>query len=98
MIPGIEPTVDFAFKRLYGREETADLLIDLLNCVLDPPADRRITAVEILNPYNPKEALDDKLSILDVKARDRLGRQFNIEMQMIAYGYYEKRILYYGAK
>jgi predicted transposase/invertase (TIGR01784 family) len=38
------------------------------------------------------------LSILDVKARDQSGRQFNVEMQMLTYRYYEKRILYYGCK
>jgi hypothetical protein len=49
-------------------------------------------------PFNPKETLDDKLSILDIKARDQSGRQFNVEMQMLTYRYYEKRILYYGCK
>jgi hypothetical protein len=44
------------------------------------------------------QALDDKLSILDIKARDQTGRQFNVEMQMLAFRYYEKRILYYWAK
>jgi predicted transposase/invertase (TIGR01784 family) len=39
-----------------------------------------------------------KLSILDIKARDETGRQFNVEMQMLAYASYEKRIVYYGAK
>ena len=52
-------------------------------------------AVEILNPFNDKEALDDKLSILDIKARDASGRQFNVEMQMAPYGDYPARVLYY---
>lgn len=52
----------------------------------------------MLNPFNPKEAFDDKLSILDIKARDQAGRQFNVEMQMLAFRYYEKRILYYWSK
>jgi predicted transposase/invertase (TIGR01784 family) len=51
-----------------------------------------------MNPFNPKEAFDDKLSILDVKARDESGRQFNIEMQMLGVAYYAKRILYYDTK
>ncbi len=57
-----------------------------------------IADLELLNPFNPKETLDDKLSILDVKARDQSGRQFNLEMQMLAYRYYDKRILYYWAR
>ena len=98
MVPGIDPTVDIVFKRLFGTEANADLLIDLLNGVLGFPPSRSITAVEILNPFNDKEALDDKLSILDIKARDAAGRQFNVEMQIEAYRAYPARVLYYLAK
>ena len=54
--------------------------------------------MELLNPFNPKEALDDKLSILDVKARDQNGRQFNVEMQMLAHPFFSQRIVYYHSK
>lgn len=37
---GIDPTVDFVFKRLFGTEENRDLLIHFLNSVLQYPADR----------------------------------------------------------
>jgi predicted transposase/invertase (TIGR01784 family) len=36
----------------------------------------------LLNPYNEREFLDDKLSIVDVKARDALGRLYQIEIQI----------------
>jgi predicted transposase/invertase (TIGR01784 family) len=98
MILGIDPKVDYAFKHLFGREATRPILIDVLDNVLSPASDHQIRDIELLNPFNPKEALDDKLSILDIKARDQAGRQFNVEMQMLAFRYYEKRILYYWAK
>jgi predicted transposase/invertase (TIGR01784 family) len=98
MILGVDPKVDYAFKHLYGRETTRPLLIHLTNSVLAPAAGHEISHLELLNPFNSKEALDDKLSILDIKARDQSGRQFNVEMQMLAFRYYEKRILYYWAK
>ena len=85
MVPGIDPKVDIVFKRLFGTEANADLLIDLLNAVLAFPPAGVVTAVEILNPFHDKEALDDKLSILDIKARDAAGRQFNVEMQVLPY-------------
>ncbi len=91
----IDPKIDYAFKHLLGREATRPILIDVIDSVLNPAPDRRIREIELLNPFHPKEALDDKLSILDVKARDQSGRQFNIEMQMLAFPHYEKRILYY---
>jgi predicted transposase/invertase (TIGR01784 family) len=98
MILGVTPTVDYAFKHLFGRDSTRPILINLLDSVLAPSPAHRIQDLELLNPFNPKEALDDKLSILDIKARDQSGRQFNIEMQMLAFRYYEKRILYYASR
>src|SRR5438132_13485031 len=98
MILGIDPKVDYAFKHLLGREATRPILIDVLDNVLNPAPGHHIQDIELLNPFNPKEAFDDKLSILDIKARDQGGRQFNVEMQMLALRYFEKRILYYCAK
>ena len=98
MIIGIDPTVDYAFKHLFGRDSTRPILIDVLDSVLAPPTGHEIRDLELLNPFNSKEAFDDKLSILDIKARDQTGRQFNVEMQMLAFRYYDKRILYYAAK
>jgi predicted transposase/invertase (TIGR01784 family) len=98
MILGVTPTVDYAFKHLFGRESTRPLLINVLDSVLEPAPEHRIRDLELLNPFNPKEDLDDKLSILDIKARDQSGRQFNVEMQMLAFRHYEKRILYYATK
>jgi predicted transposase/invertase (TIGR01784 family) len=98
MILGIDPKVDYAFKHLFGREATRPILIHVLDSVLKPASGQHIRDIELLNPFNPKEALDDKLSILDIKARDQTGRQFNVEMQMLAERYYEQRILYYWAK
>jgi predicted transposase/invertase (TIGR01784 family) len=93
MILAVDPKVDYAFKHLFGREATRPILVDVIDSVLDSVADQRLWDIELMNPFNPKETLDDKLSILDIKARDRGGRQFNIEMQMLAYRYYDKRIL-----
>src|SRR5271167_2128787 len=98
MILDIDPKVDYAFKHVFGREETSPILIDVIDSVLNPDPSHRIRDIELQNPFNPKENLDDKLSILDIKARDQAGRQFNVEMQMLAVPYYEKRILYYWAK
>src|SRR5256714_9602360 len=98
MILGINPTVDYAFKHLLGREATRPILMNVVDSVLQPAPGHHISDLELLNPFNSKETLDDKLSILDIKARDQSGRQFNIEMQMLAHRYYEKRVLYYGCK
>ncbi len=52
----------------------------------------------MLDPFNPKEIAADKLSILDIKARDQSGRLFNVEMQLLAIQSFPQRILYYGTR
>ena len=93
-----DPKVDYAFKHVFGREESEPALISLLDSVLQPPPGQNIASLELLNPFNEKEALDDKLSVLDIKARYQSGRQFNVEMQMLAYGAFRQRALYYWAR
>jgi predicted transposase/invertase (TIGR01784 family) len=95
MILGIDPKIDFAFKWVFGNPRNSALLIHFLNAVLDP--DVTVSSVEILNPFNEKSSNDDKLSILDVKARDQDGRLFNIEIQLLLPSAFTARVLYYWA-
>ena len=74
MILSIDPKVDYAFKHVFGREVTRPILINVLDSVLNPAP--MIEDLDLLNPFNPKEALDDKLSILDIKARRPDGTAF----------------------
>ena len=39
MIPGIDPKVDYAFKKLFAIQANVPLLLDLLNAVLKPVAE-----------------------------------------------------------
>lgn len=93
---GIRPTVDFVFKLLFGSLENTDLLIHLLNAVLKPESP--IEEVEILNPYNDKMFEDDKLSIVDVKARDSSGAWYVIEVQTTIPGELRNRLVFYTAE
>ena len=56
---GIKPTVDFAFKKIFGSPENVGALMGLLNAILELPAP--ITEVEILNPFSYQDFADDKL-------------------------------------
>lgn len=92
----LNPRVDFAFKKLFGTEENKEILMSFINAVVSE-ADR-VADVTLLNPYNHKEHCTDKLSILDIKATDEHGRQYNIEMQITDQVYYNQRALYYWSK
>jgi predicted transposase/invertase (TIGR01784 family) len=92
-----DPKVDYAFKHVFGREQSKPALKSLLNAVLQPAAGEGITSLELLNPFNEKASEGAKLSIVDIKARDERGRQFFIEMQMLATDDFRQRALYYWA-
>jgi predicted transposase/invertase (TIGR01784 family) len=90
----IDPKVDCVFKSILGNESNRNLLVHFLNATLATELVSPITGVEILNPYNEKEHLDDKLSIVDVKAKDERGRVYQIEIQLDYFGYLPARMLY----
>ena len=92
----INPRVDIAFKKIFGVEENKDLLISLINSIVDK--EDKISEVTLLNPYNPKNFRNDKLSILDIKAKSETGKRYNIEIQITDDADYDKRALYYWAK
>ena len=92
----ISPRVDLAFKKIFGVEENKDLLISLINSIVGQ--DDQVSDITLLNPYNPKNFRQDKLSILDVKATNQDGKRFNIEIQISDEADYDKRALYYWAK
>ena len=92
----ISPRVDLAFKKIFGVEENKDLLISLINSIIG--TEDQVKEVTLLNPYNPKNFKQDKLSILDVKATNQDGKRFNIEIQISDEADYDKRALYYWAK
>jgi len=77
---GIRPKNDFAFKKIFGTVANKLSLISFLNAVLCLGVP--IVDIKIVNPYNMQDFLDDKLSILDIKAVDANGAIYDIEMQL----------------
>ena len=92
----ITPRVDLAFKKIFGVEENKDLLISLINSIVSK--EDQVAEISLLNPYNPKSFRNDKLSIMDIKARGNDGKRVNIEIQISDEADYNKRALYYWAK
>ena len=90
----IDPKIDCVFKALLGAEENRNLLLHFLNAFLAQELQEPLVWVEILNPYNEKEFLTDKLSIVDVKARDSHERLYQIEIQLTSFGHLPARIIY----
>jgi predicted transposase/invertase (TIGR01784 family) len=76
----IDPKVDCVFKAVLGSRENRNLLIHFLNAILKEDLKAPIADVDILNPFNEKEFPLDKLSVVDVKAKDQAGQWFQVEV------------------
>ncbi len=77
---------------LLGSSDNTVALLDFLNAILQPA--QAISEVDIINPYNEKEYMSDKLTIVDIKARDRAGCQYQIEIQLAIHADLPQRMLY----
>jgi len=93
----INPKTDYAFKKIFGSEQSHDILISFLNAIL---YDGRsvIKDLEILNPYLAPRIRGVKATYLDVKAKLDNDTTVIIEMQVLNIEGFEKRILYNAAK
>lgn len=89
---------DIAFRKIFGNENRKETLISFLNAVLDFHGDQRIAQVTILNPYQLPKLKGGKVTIIDVKATDQVGRTYIVEMQVGDIDGFEKRVLFYSSK
>lgn len=93
----INPKTDIAFKKIFGSEQSKDILISFLNAMLydSQPV---IEDLEILNPYLAPRIRGVKETYLDIKAKITGNKTAIVEMQVLNVEGFEKRILYNAAK
>lgn len=91
----ISALLDIVFKYMLGSKESPPLLTSFINAVEEDSGFPEIEGVTIRNPFNEKNFFDDKLSVIDVRARDKEGSWYNIEVQLQSQPYFSKRSLYY---
>ncbi|MEG4169975.1 MULTISPECIES: Rpn family recombination-promoting nuclease/putative transposase [unclassified Microcoleus] len=97
MFTFINPKTDFAFKKIFGSENSKDILISFLNALLydNQPT---IESLEIVDPYSLPLIRGLKDTYLDIRANLNDGTTVIIEMQVLNVEAFEKRILYNAAK
>ena len=92
----LDPKADLTFKKVFG--EHPDLVISLLNALLPFNKGEEIESVEYLSPELVPENPLRKFSIVDVRCKDKRGRQFLVEMQMVWSREFEQRVMFNSAK
>lgn len=93
----INPKTDYAFKKIFGSEQSQDILISFLNAIVYK-GDSVIASLEIIDPYAPGRIAGLKTSYFDVKARLNNGENVLIEMQAFNVPAFSSRIVYNTAK
>ena len=95
----IKPTDDFIFKRIFGVEESKDILISFLNALFkEYEYLPNIKNIKFSNNENIKDDLENKDSRLDIKATTDSGNAINIEVQTTDTGNLINRGIYYCSK
>ena len=93
----LNPKADLTFKKVFG--EHPKLVKSLLNALLpfERPEDE-IDEIEYLAPELVPDTPLKKNSIVDVRCKDRQGRQFIVEMQMLWSPAFMQRVLFNASK
>ena len=91
----LDPKNDYVFKRIFGHTGNEDITKSFLSSIIPD----KIEKIELdCNPIMDKDLLDDKLGILDIKARLNDNVVCNVEMQICDKKNIEKRLLFYWSK
>ena len=93
MQTGIDPTNDFAFKKIFGQPSHAGLTLSLVNSLLPLAGRRPAASLRIQNPFVLSDFVDGKEVILDLRLEDSEGRDIQVEMQVKTGGPLERRML-----
>jgi len=83
---------DYIFRRIFATHP--DILRGLLNDLLERKDDQTIEAIEYLPGEQLPLAEGAKLSILDVRCKDRTGTTFVVEMQLLHHPGFINRVVY----
>ena len=74
------PKIDLAFKKLFAQEGKNLLLMSLLNSFLHREGEEEIKEVELLPTELVPNIADAKLSIVDVRCRDKRNFEYIVEV------------------
>ncbi len=94
----LDVKTDFAFKKVFGSNESKDILISFLNSLIYSGSVQQVEDLTIVDPYTIPMLKGMKDSFVDVKAVLNDGTHVIIEMQVLNHKGLEKRILYNAAK
>jgi len=92
----LDPKNDVIFKKIFGQHP--NILMSFLNSMLPLPEGQEIVELEYLSPEMIPETFLEKFTSVDVRCKDKNGRQFLVEMQMNWTTAFKQRVLFNASK
>ena len=89
---------DYFMRYMFAKEGHERILKNLINSVRLDYNQEAFEEVKVLNTFNLKESINDKQSIVDVRAITKSGETVLIEIQRVGNQSFVYRSLYYWAK
>jgi predicted transposase/invertase (TIGR01784 family) len=93
----LDPKNDYVFKRIFGSDQSHDILMSFLDAVLYDEQGL-IEDLEILNPYSAGATFGLKDTYLDVRVKLNNQTTVLIEMQLVNRYAFDKRVMYNASK
>ncbi|KLI42097.1 hypothetical protein SZ40_10490 [Brachyspira hyodysenteriae] len=97
-IKNINVLNDYFMRYMFAKEGHERILLNLINAVRTDYNQEPFEEVKVLNTFNLKETINDKQSIVDVRAVTKSGETVLVEIQRIGNQSFVYRSLYYWAK
>lgn len=91
----LNPKIDYVFKRIFGYIGNEEITKSLLSSILNTKIDNITLDCK---PILEKDLYDDKIGILDIKAKLNDNTICDVEMQIADRKDIEKRLLFYWSK
>jgi len=90
----IDPTTDFGFKKIFGKEANKEIIMDFIAAVLELPAP--LLDITFKDKEQLPEGDEERSGIYDIYCQDVAGNHFIVEMQKNRIPFVTDRMIYYA--
>jgi predicted transposase/invertase (TIGR01784 family) len=90
----LNPFTDYGFKRIFGQEDSKEILRDFVNSVL--PERHQVASLNYVNTEHLGLNEYDRKAIVDIQCTTHLGETIIIELQKAKQLFFKDRSLYYS--
>ena len=94
----VNPTSDIFVQYLFALKSHEELLQSFVNSVLKDAGRPLTVSLEVQNSINIERFLQDKRTVVDLRAKDESGRMVQIEVQTYNHPSFVDRTLYYACR